>query len=175
MPGRPKKTVSPQRPKATGLPGRMATRQKSIVPRSAKTALTKVIVADRDAAAGQQHVRPGAGVKRFAQGIRRVPRVEPVRHDAARFGHLRGQGVGIGVVDLARLQRLPRLDQFIPGAEDRDARARVGADRGAAQSGAMPISAGRRRLPAARHDAARRHVLPRPPDVLARLHGLGET
>ena len=85
----------------------MATRQKSTDAPFGKNGFDMVMVAHRNPAAGQQQVRAGAGIKCFPQSLGRVPRMKPMRDHAACFGHLGGQRVSIGIVNLTGLEWLP--------------------------------------------------------------------
>ena len=89
LPGRPSTLIAPRRPWISGLPGRMAMRQKSSdMPASASAWRIEVVIADRGAADRRQHVGPGAprlgetvgerggivGARRRDRAARRPPR-----------------------------------------------------------------------------------------------------
>jgi hypothetical protein len=137
-----------------------------------------VLLADRDAAAGQDQVvvcRGGAQA-----GTRRVARVghdaKVVDHAAESFEQA-AQRVAVGVVDAARLERLARHRQFVAGGEQRHAQAAEHRELRQPTEAATPTWACGEARAGGQHFGAGGDVLAAPADPLAGMrhmvHGDG--
>ena len=123
LPGTPNTSVSPRVPKASGLPGLVATPQnRRSTPELVLHLLDEVVVAHRDAARRDDHVvleRRGQQAPRLVQVVARDAQQDRV---GAGGEHLAVRREGVGVADLPRLERPAGRDELAAGGEDRDAR-----------------------------------------------------
>jgi hypothetical protein len=129
LPGLPMKGVVPMRPKASGLPGRIAMVHNSSVPTRSSAALmwssspteTPPLPTIRSACAAPLHQRLLGG----CQGVL----------DDAQIDHLAAESLqqpeeheAVGVVDLSGAERLARHHQLVAAGEDRDAQTPIDAE-----------------------------------------------
>ena len=126
LPGRPNTLMSPRRPWISGLPGRMAMRQKSsVMPASVNACCTRswspteappsvTNTSARWACASAKRAASAAGVVGDDAKVDRL---------AARRCNNAGDGEGVGGDDLRRAPRRARKHEFITGRENGDARA----------------------------------------------------
>ena len=133
----------------------------------------QVVVARRDAAVGDHHVRPAvAGCaeqpRERGDGVLEVVADGHRGDDDRPGGHrLRGEAVAAGVVHLGGARRRPERDQLGPGGEDRDARA-AGAEHvgqahraeGAHLVRSHAVTAAEQQLPRPDRLAAPAHIAP---------------
>ena len=128
LPGRPKNGVlsGPMMPKPCGMPGCIATLLELHRAEPAERFLDDVVGADADAAAGDDEVGADQLVlERVDQHAAGRPGTMPTRKaiaPASRAAAVEQRAVGVG--DLARRQRLARVDQLAAGGQHDDARPR---------------------------------------------------
>ena len=160
--------MAPSRPCISGLPGRMATRQKpSSQALAASAGLHEVVVADRGAAEREQQIGAGRarGVDAAFERRETVARDAEVDRLAAGVADERRERERVGGDDLVGTGVLARPHELVAGRQDRDPRLAPHAQpacswRPRARGGAHPGARPRRQaeLPAVKSSPARAHV-----------------
>ncbi len=119
-----------------------------------------ILLARRDAPAGQDHVEGGRGIAQDGLHALRVVRQGRPRHrGVAQLAQARHQQVAIGVIDLARAQRHARLNQLVACGEHRHGGPREHGKLGATDGRRQPDPRGGEHAAGPQHDLSRTHVL----------------
>ena len=123
LPGRPRTCMLPSRPCIIGLPGRMAILQNEAPCLVGERLLDEVVIADRGAAEGDQHVGTLSRALRMAATVSSTrSRTMPRSVTSARRARQRRDREAVGGDDLVGTRLFAGRDQLVAGGEDRDPR-----------------------------------------------------
>ena len=160
LPGKPSTGVSPSQPKASGLPGLMRTSQRSIAAFRLQHLLDQVVVADGDAAGGEQEVETLRLRQAAAQLLLAIAGRAQGDRLAAKAADHGGDHRPVAVADLSR-HRAARPGSTIssPGGQHADTWPPVDGDVGAIERGQDADFGGAHARAGREHGLAGAHVL----------------